>query len=208
MTRQSATLATPSDENAHPVRARIIQHARQHFLMHGFRGVSMDDLAVGLGISKKTLYAHFASKAEVLKEVIHTKFGEVEADLERLASADGASFPSRLQQLLECLQGHLKEPQPPFMRDMQREPEMFAWIQTLRRERIQRHFGKLFEEGRRAGLIRKDVPPKVVIEILLGAIEAVINPQKLEELELTPKTAFPIIVTTVLQGILTDKGRS
>lgn len=167
----------------------------------------MDDLAVDLGISKKTLYAHFASKADLLKEAIRAKFGEVDADLERLAALEGRSFSNQLQQLLECLERHLKEPQPSFIRDMQREPDLFAWIQTLRRERIERYFGKLFAEGRRAELIREDVSAKLMIEILLGAIEAIINPQKLEELGLTPKTAFPMVVTVVLRGILTDHGR-
>ncbi|MCW5555267.1 MAG: TetR/AcrR family transcriptional regulator [Verrucomicrobiae bacterium] len=207
MSRHLSVLAIQPDEAESPIRARIVQQARRHFLLHGFRGVSMDDLAVDLGISKKTLYAHFASKADLLKEAIRAKFGEVDADLERLVAVEGRSFPNQLQQLLECLERHLKEPQPSFIRDMQREPELFAWIQTLRRERIERYFGKLFAEGRRAELIREDVSAKLMIEILLGAIEAIINPQKLEELGLTPKTAFPMVVTVVLRGILTDHGR-
>lgn len=208
MIQQSAVRAHHPHAVESAVRGRIVQQARKQFLVLGFRGVSMDDLAVDLGISKKTLYAHFASKADLLKEVIRAKFGEVDADLERLTSADGMDFPRQLQQLLECLQNHLKEPQPAFIRDMQREPEIFDWIQTLRRELIGRHFGKLFAEGRRAELIREGMSPKVIIEILLGAIEAIINPQKLEELELTPKTAFPTIISVVLRGILTEHGRN
>ena len=191
-----------------PVAARIVAHARQHFFVHGFRGVTMDDLAADLGISKKTLYAHFASKADLLAAVIHAKFRDLETDLDRRAAADPPDFTIRLQLLLECLQGHLQEPQPPCVRDMQREPDVFRWIQTHRRDLVRRHFGRLIDEGRRAGVIRRDVPSNVVIEILLGAIEGAVKPQKLAELGLTPKRAYTMIVNVVLHGILTDKGRT
>ncbi|HBH79164.1 MAG TPA: TetR family transcriptional regulator, partial [Nitrospira sp.] len=37
---------------------RVVAVARRQFLAHGFRSVSMDDLAAELGMSKKTLYAY------------------------------------------------------------------------------------------------------------------------------------------------------
>ena len=43
-------------------RQRIIRAAREHFLLHGFHNVTMDDLVEVLGMSKKTVYAHFPSK--------------------------------------------------------------------------------------------------------------------------------------------------
>ena len=48
-------------------RARILAAAREHFFAHGFRRVTMDDLAQELGMSKKTLYAHFPSKTALLE---------------------------------------------------------------------------------------------------------------------------------------------
>jgi hypothetical protein len=46
-----------------------------------------------------------------------------------------------------------------------------------------------------------------MIEILLGATEAIMNPPKMAELGLTPKTGFLSIITIVLEGVLTEKGR-
>jgi AcrR family transcriptional regulator len=40
----------------------IIEKASKLFLQLGFKSVTMDDLAVSLGISKKTLYIHFKTK--------------------------------------------------------------------------------------------------------------------------------------------------
>lgn len=208
MKPRATTNAPEPSVTGDTVRQRILNHARQHFFAHGFRSVTMDDIAGELGLSKKTLYAHFTSKTELLRAAILAKFESIRQDFDELARVADANFQSRLQRLLECLQRHLQEPQPAFVRDMKREPEMFQWIQTLRRERVQKHFSRLFEECRSSGVIRKDVPPQVAIEILMGAIEAVINPQKLEELKLSPQAAFPMVVTVVLQGMLTEKGRA
>ncbi|HSI61518.1 MAG TPA: helix-turn-helix domain-containing protein, partial [Candidatus Saccharimonadia bacterium] len=73
-----------SSEASHPARQRIIDGARQHFLAHGFRGVTMDDLAEELAMSKKTLYAHFSSKLELVEAVMRDKLKRVMSDLERI----------------------------------------------------------------------------------------------------------------------------
>jgi hypothetical protein len=84
---------------------------------------------------------------------------------------------------------------------------MFQLVQSRRREVIQRYFGKILDEGRRAGIFRKDISTRLLIEILLGATEAIMNPPKMAELGLTPKSGFLTIITVVLEGVLTEKGR-
>src|SRR5246127_811057 len=87
----------PSNDS---IRQRIVAAARAHFFNHGFRSVTMDDLAAELGISKKTLYAHFASKSALLEAVLTDKFASVSATLERITSGQPHDFPAALHQLL------------------------------------------------------------------------------------------------------------
>ncbi len=92
------------------------------------------------------------------------------------------------------------------MRDIQREaPELFSLIDRRRRDLVQRHFGKLLGDGRRAGMIRKDIPTKLVIEMLLGAAQAIIK--QLPELDITPRVAYSSIITVILEGVITPEGR-
>ena len=187
----------------------ILKIARAHFFLHGFRTVTMDDLAVEMGMSKKTLYAHFSSKMELLRAVMRDKFDSVEADLERVTSENPDDFPARLQALLSCLRAHTAEIGEPYLRDVRREaPELFALVQERRRELIQRYFGRLLQDGRKAGMIRKDIPAPMMIEMLMGAVDAVINPMKMGELDTSPKAAFHHIVTIFLEGVLTEEGRA
>jgi AcrR family transcriptional regulator len=192
-----------------PAAHRIVAAARNHFFAHGFRSVTMDDLAEELGMSKKTLYAAFPSKLDLLHTVLLEKFRHVEADLDQVMSAVSADVRGALDQLLACMQRHAGEIQAPFVRDIRREaPEVFKTIEDQRRRIIQRYFGKIFEEGRRAGIIRKDLPARLMIEMLVGVTEAIMNPPKMAELGLTPRTGYLSVVSVMLEGLLTEKGRS
>ena len=191
------------------VRPRIVAGARRHFLAHGFRGVTMDDLAAELGMSKKTLYAHFRSKTDLVEAVILAKAGDMEAELGRIEAEYSANLPEALREMLSCMQRHAEEIQLPFVRDMQRAaPDLFKTVETRRAALIQRYFGKLFADGRRAGMVREELPPQLAIEILLGAIQVIVNPPKLAELSLTPQIALPAIISVVLNGVLTASGRA
>jgi AcrR family transcriptional regulator len=200
----AASARRPSDV----ARERIIAAARGHFFAHGFRGVTMDDLAGELGMSKKTFYAHFPSKIALLEAVMMAKMNEVETSLERAMFEGPQGFPARLQAMLSTMRTHTEEISAAYIRDVRREtPEFFALVQQRRRELIQRFFGKLIEDGRKAGMIRKDIPATMMIEMLLGTVDAVVNPVKMEELDTTPKVAFYQIITIFLEGALTAKGK-
>jgi AcrR family transcriptional regulator len=192
-----------------PARRRIVTAAREHFFAHGFRGVTMDDLAAELAMSKKTLYAHFPSKQSLLEDVLLGKLQDIETEAARITSECSSDFLTGLHRLLVCIQRHTEEVRPPFLRDMQREsPDLFGMVEGRRREIIQRYFGMLLEEGRREGLIRKDIPVRLIIEIVLGAVHAIMNPPKIAELGLTPTTGFTAIITVILEGVLRPRGRA
>jgi AcrR family transcriptional regulator len=189
-------------------RQRIVHAAREHFFSHGFRRVTMDDLADELGISKKTLYAYFPGKFDLLEAVLADKFAGVEAKLKRAARAQPHNFSATLHELLAGTQSELDEIKPPFVRDMrQKAPQVFKVIERRRAALIQRYFGKLFVQGQRAGMVRKDVPAKLIIEILLAVVQAIMNPPKMEELGMMPTEGFSGILRVVLEGVLTPKGR-
>jgi len=203
-----ALQARPRSRKRNPNRQRIIDAARVHFFSHGFRSVTMDDLAEELGVSKKTLYAHFPGKFDLLEAVLADKFAGVEATLKEVTRAHRHDFPAALQDLLTGTQRELDEIKPPFVRDMrQKAPEVFKLVERRRAALIQRYFGKFFVEGQRAGMVRKDVPAKLIIEILLAMVQSIMNPPKMEELGMMPKEGYTGILKIVLEGALTPKGR-
>ncbi len=190
------------------VRRRIVTAARQHFFAHGFRGVSMDDLAVEMGMSKKTLCAHFDSKTDLLEAVLREKYDELDQELNDIVAECSKDVVRGLHELLECMQRQIEEIQPPFVRDVRCEtPAMFDMIKQRRNTALERFFGAILENGRKSGLIRKDLALKPTVAILVVATDAIINPAKLAELGMSPQEAYSAILTVFLDGVLTTKGR-
>ena len=198
----------PRSRKRDPYRQRIVDAARAHFFSHGFRSVTMDDLAEELGISKKTLYAHFPGKFDLLEAVLADKLAGVEATLKQVTRAHPGDFPATLRGLLAGTHRELDEIKPPFVRDMrQKAPDVFKLVERRRAALIGRYMGKFFVDGQRLGMVRKDVPAKLIIEILLAMVQSIMNPAKIEELGMMPKEGYTGILKIVLEGALTAKGR-
>ncbi|BFU93400.1 MAG: Transcriptional regulator [Nitrospira sp.] len=196
----------PPSETA--VTQRVVATARRHFLSQGFRRVTMDELADELGMSKKTLYGLFPSKTALVEAVILEKLRCVEADLRRITAASRGDVLVALRRLVAAVQTHTQEIQAPFVRDIQRDaPHLFEVVERKRRGLIRRYFGKLLGRGRRARVIRRDIPTQVAMEILLGAVRAVMNPPKLIELGLTPEQGYGAIMSVIFEGLIAGTAR-
>jgi AcrR family transcriptional regulator len=54
------------------VQERILQKATDLFVRYGIRSITMDEIALQLGISKKTIYQFYADKNELVDAVLET----------------------------------------------------------------------------------------------------------------------------------------
>ena len=197
----------PGPGGEHFTARRIVAAARRRFYALGFRRVTMDDLAEELGMSKKTLYEHFPGKKALVEAMVLNKLQEVEADLDRIVSDRSSDFFPLFSRLLAAMQAHMEEVQPPFLQDLRHEPELFNLIESRRGEIIQRFFGRVLGEGQKKGVIREDIPAPLIMEIVLGAVRTIINPAKMAELDITPKTGMTAILRIILEGVVTEEGR-
>lgn len=57
-------------------RAAILEAAKRMFTLHGFEGVSMDQIAAEAGVSKLTVYSHFGDKEALFGAAISAKCEE------------------------------------------------------------------------------------------------------------------------------------
>ena len=186
---------------------RIVRVAERIFLRSGFSRVLMDDLARELGMSKKTLYAHFASKEALLRAVLIQRVSEVDQGMEAIVSAKEA-FSAKLAHVAGFLQAKLAEVSPVFLEDIRRyAPECFRVVEEFRGRAIPRYFGRLFDEGLRAGHVRPKVQRDILIRMLVLSVQGIIRPEAVGELHLHPREALEHILSITFDGILTPKGR-
>lgn len=188
--------------------ARILRQARAHFLAHGYVNFTMDELAAELGMSKKTLYVHFAGKDEILAAVIDDFGREVRADADALFHNRQLNFAEKLRGFVEGMAERLTAVSPRTMRDLQRyAPALSERLAATREKNIPYVFGRFVEEGQIAGLVRDNLPPRFAIEFYLQAMHGLLQPATLERLQLAPREVIRHAVDLFFGGLLTTAGR-
>src|SRR5690348_5968780 len=100
------------DTRAEAKRSAILHAAADVFLANGYVGASMDEVAARAGVSKQTVYKHFASKERLFSELVLSSVGEVDRLMSQTASAlpDSADLEADLTALARRFVGHLMQP--------------------------------------------------------------------------------------------------
>lgn len=187
------------------IRERIIAAASERFMEEGFSPVPVEEIATGLGISKKTFYKHFKSKEELLLVVTEGFLEGIRRQFSSIVEAD-TTFLEKLETLVTFLGQRLTRLSRPMMRDLQRHsPQIWARVQQFRRERIANDFKGLLLRGVAEGFVRRDVNIDLFLMAFIGAVEAVVNPAVLAEQPLSVQEIIRSIMTVFIRGILTGE---
>jgi AcrR family transcriptional regulator len=207
-----AVAPPPSPPHAVPrpaaVRTRILQQARRDFFATGYSGFTMGALATELGLSKKTLYVHFAGKDEIIAAVIDDLAAEVRRDADALLRNRRLNLAEKLRGFVEGMAERLAVVQPRTFRDLQRfAPTLYERLEAVRRTTIPYVFSRFVEEGRMAGLIRADTRSDFAIEYFQHAVLGLMQPAALERLRLAPREVIRAAVELFFGGLLTNAGR-
>lgn len=196
----------PRVEN--PALTRIVRQARAHFFSHGYSQCTMDELAADLGMSKKTLYVHFASKEALMRAVLEDLGREVRASADELFTNRQLNFAEKLRGFAEGMAERTARMNPRLLRDLQRfAPPLYAQLSEIREKNVPYIFGRFIEEGQLAGLVRADVRTDFAVTFFLKAIQGLIQPATLEQLQLAPREVVPRAIELFFAGLLTPAGR-
>jgi AcrR family transcriptional regulator len=187
--------------------ARIIQVAERIFLRSGFSRVSMDDLARELGMSKKTLYAHFPTKDTLVVAMIECRMEVIEAGLKAVVEST-KSFSEKFRDMAQFIQLRVSEVSPAFLEDIRRfSPSGFEVVERFRARVIPLCFGRIIDEGIKEGYIEESVPRELLLRMVVLSIQGIVRPEVVMELKIHPANALDHILGIVFNGILTAKGR-
>lgn len=190
------------------VRSRILEVSRQRFFESGYSKVTMDELAEELGMSKKTLYQHFSGKKALLRAAMIDLFMAIRDEVSRIVHDEDKDFIARLREVGVLVGDRMPRPSPLFMKDIQRyASDVWVEVDQLRSTGVAANFGKLFRDGIREGYLPEELDVDLLIRMLTALIQGLVNPQVLSELPLTGPQMLEQIVTTLMFGVMTEKGR-
>lgn len=157
----------------------ILRSARDEFAAHGFRDASLNRVIETAGISKGSMYYYFEGKEDLYTHVTRTEFDGLVASvgpLPDLGSGDAEEFWSSLQDYYLRL-----------MTALAASPQLAAllrgWVTASKNPTFQQAMGEIeqatlpwieqaLSAGQRVGAVRDDVPPSLLIAVVLGMGEA------------------------------------
>lgn len=187
-------------------RNRILDHAQERFFADGYAAVTMDQLAAELGMSKKTLYKFFPSKEDLLRSVAERLMAAARLMVSRIIKSN-LTFVEKIDRFATTIGRELARSGRTFPRDIDRFfPDLWKRIETFREERILYAFSIILDQGVREGYVRDDINRRVLFNVYVGAVNAVVNPEILLRESFSLQEAINGLLTIVWRGVLTEKG--
>ena len=153
------------------MKERILEEAERLFWKYGVRSVTMEDIARKLGISKKTIYQHFSDKEQILYQVIESKTGRDQFEMECMVV--GTTNPvEELLSVLDMMQKNADQVSPNLIIDIKRYyPQAFAIFRQYKEEQIMRSILENIQKGISQGLYRSDINPSILARLRVEQIE-------------------------------------
>ena len=192
------------------IKQRLLATAMQEFMQYGFSRISMDDLALRMGMSKKTLYKYYSSKEELVKAVLELRkerVGELMSFIE--TKVPKHAFGEKIVQVSQKVAESLSEIQPHVMYDLKKSfPLIFEDFDAFKRASIVKGYTAALNEGRASGVFRDDIPIELAVHMHLTLISTMMNPEYLSTQHYTPLQVFNMILRCTMEGLCTNKGRS
>ena len=185
---------------------RILEGSMELFKRYGIKGVTMDDIAKHLGISKKTIYFSYEDKDALVTELItlqldsHIKaFDEIEA-LSKNAIDE-------IIGMMKHMGAEFSGINPNMFYDMQKyHPQAWIKFRVFKEDYIYKCVIKNLEKGQEQGFYRLDLNQKILAKLRLEQIEMAFNPVVFPPDKFNLSQVQVEILDHYLHGICTIKG--
>jgi TetR/AcrR family transcriptional repressor of mexJK operon len=168
------SLALASSTETSPKRAAILAAGARLFMGVGYASVSMDAVAKEAGVSKATVYAHFASKEALFGAIVGDRCAAIAAQAEEMAS-HSASTDSALREVGRLWMRFLLHPDSMAMHrtviaECARFPDLARAFYEAGPGTGRAWLSKRITEEQRQGRLRADADPGVAADHLMGML--------------------------------------
>ena len=185
---------------------KILTASAELFSQYGFKTITMDDIARRAGISKKTLYLHFANKEEVVKESVIWYRDAKMCDCEDLLK-DAENAVEAMVKMMMFFDKMHKGINPMAFFEMQRfYPEAFKIFRNMLEEKDVALMRSNIAQGIKEGLYREGLDPDFMARYRLEASLLIFQPNLMVNDRNSLINVAIEISEHFMYGIMTPKG--
>ena len=188
------------------IQDRIVEEATLQFFRYGIRNVTMDGIAGGIGMSKRTVYEVFKDKNELVHECLKTLKHKHNLRNQEIISSSKNVIETIFSFMQEGIKA-MNSINPVFFRDMEKFYSR-TW-KELQEENEKEGFNlttELLKRGKKEGLFREDVNIPIVSKLFHEQMNLLANEKVFPRDEYNYTDVFQSLTINFMRGISTKKG--
>lgn len=184
---------------------KIANYSKEVFFKSGFYKITMDEIAQGLRISKKTIYKYFPSKNFLLESVVKSFMKSTKSRLLKNVNEQENSI-LKIKALTEIIAELSLKVNQKMLYDLSTHtPHLWESVESFRGNLIKNIWEDIINQGKKEGYI-VDKPNDIIITVIYSAVRSIINPTFLINHNYSMNEAFKITFEILIQGVLTPEG--
>jgi len=188
------------------MKQKIILKSTELFLNLGFKSVTMDDIANELGISKKTIYVHFANKTKLVEAVTFVLFESICSGIDCICDASKNPI-EELYDIKMYVMNHLKnEKTSPQYQLKKYYPQIFEALRVKQFDIMYESVKESLQKGVNTTLFREHINVDFIARMyfngMMGIKDASIFPRDVFSMEYLMESYLEYH----LRAIVTDNG--
>jgi AcrR family transcriptional regulator len=188
------------------MREKIISTSEELFLSLGFKSVTMDDIANTIGISKKTIYAHFSNKTELVEVVTFSVLDHITEGIDKINAASVNPI-EELYEIKMFVMNYLKNERVSPQHQLKKYyPEIFERLKIKQFEKMHSSVENSLKTGMKTRLFRADIDIDFISRMYFNGMTGIRDISIFPEDRFDRNYLFESYLEYHLRAIVTETG--
>lgn len=184
----------------------LIQRVALVFLEKGMKAMTMDDIAVELHVSKKTLYKYVKNRSELIKKCVQLRV-QKEIENRQMIQAAGLNAVEETLKMTEFSAQIIANSHEKMHSDLQKYfPDSFALITDFKSGFLYESVLRNIKKGIEEGLYLDSINPKILAKMYIVKIDLVFDGDTFPSNEFKFKEVLTQVAQHQIRGMATKKG--
>lgn len=189
------------------MREKILSTADALFVRFGVKGVTMDDIAKELAISKKTIYQYFQDKRELVKVCTIRQCAQRDENFEKIQGMANNAI-DELVLISEAIRENILDLNPMLLLEVKKYyPEAWKIFLKFKENNFYRSLVKTIERGKLEGYFREEINAKILAVMRMQQMQDVFEAMVYPKDKFTYQEVQIQLMNHFMHGLLTYKGK-
>jgi|TARA_B110000483_G_scaffold153811_1_gene182779 AcrR family transcriptional regulator len=188
------------------MREKIIKKAEELFLTLGFKSITMDDIANAMGISKKTIYAHFTNKTELVEVVTFEALNQIHLGIDKIRETSTNPIEELYQTKMFVMTYLKNEKVSPQFQLKKYYPKIYDLLNIKQFEKMNSCVMDSLKKGVDTGLFRVEINLEFISRMYFSGMNGIRDITVFPETLFDKHYIFESYLEYHLRAIVTEKG--